>query len=497
MWPYNIKRGPESILLRSSREVVMSYGASTLQYENYTLENLPLIKQLKTDFRKIKPSVCIERARYVTEYLKEKANPDESMELRYAKAINYFLSHKEACFFDDNLLAGTTTSKPLGAPVYPELTGLTIWPELDTISDRTKNPLTLTANEADELNYTIYPYWMDKNILEHARQKNNNPDCMRLMEKMVFFIASKAGTISHTIPGYKVALEKGVEYIISEAERHEAAIRTRPSLSPEEKQSLDFYQAIKIAMEGIIKYAGNLSRKAAELAGRTTDPFRQQNFQTMADICARVPAKPARSFREAVNSLWIIQVAIHAENINMAMSPGRLDQVLYPYYQKDISSGIITDKDALEILACLWLKLNDNTNLVPELAEQLFGGAGTVPAVTVGGIDENGNDAVNELTYLMLRVTELLKTRDPSMNARYHYETNKPEYRNRVAEVIVNTGAVPAFHNDVADIKTLVNQGIALEHARDYAIIGCVEPGIPGMELRRVELDHYEPCLRP
>jgi formate C-acetyltransferase len=321
---------------------------------------------------------------------------------------------------------------------------------------------------------------MDRNILEHARKKNHNPDCMRLMEKMVFFIVSKAGTISHTIPNYRVVLEKGVDYIASEAKRHEAAIRARGSLSSEEKQSMEFYQAIQIAMEGIMNYAGNLSKKAAELAGKTTDPFRKKNFHTMADVCARVPAKPARSFREAVNSLWIIQIAIHAENINMAMSPGRLDQVLYPYYRKDILDGTITEEDALEILACLWLKLNDNTNLVPELAEQLFGGAGTVPAVTVGGIDENGNDAVNELTYLMLRVTELLKTRDPSMNARYHYETNKPEYRDRVAEVIVNTGAVPAFHNDVADIKTLMNQGIALEHARDFAIIGCVEPGIPG-----------------
>ena len=459
----------------------MANGVSTIRYERYTLENLPLINRLKTDQLKIKPSVCIERARYVTDYLKNKADPAESMELRYAGAVNYFLSKKEACFYDDNLLAGTTTSKPFGAPVYPELTGLTIWPELDTIgTTRQKNPLALSAKEADELNFDIYPYWMDKSILEHARKKYRNPESMRLMEKIVFFIASKAGTISHTIPNYRVALEKGVEYIISEAQAHEATIRTRTSLSPEEKQSMEFYRAVQIAMKGIIAYAGNLSKKAAKLAGKTTDPFRKKNFQTMAAVCDRVPAKPARSFREAVNSLWIIQIAIHAENINMAMSPGRLDQVLYPYYRNDIAQGIITDKDALEILACLWLKLNDNTNLVPEMAEQLFGGAGTVPAVTVGGIDENGNDAVNELTYLMLRVTELLKTRDPSMNARYHYEINGDLYRDRVAEVIVNTRAVPAFHNDVADIKTLMNQGITPEHARDYAIIGCVEPGIPG-----------------
>jgi pyruvate formate-lyase/glycerol dehydratase family glycyl radical enzyme len=460
--------------------VCMPDGTSTIRYEGYTLDNLSLVERLKKAQLKIKPSVCIERARYVTRYLKDMSNSAESMELRYAKAVNYFLSNKEACFFDDNLLAGTTTSKPFGAPVYQELTGLTIWPELDTISKREKNPLLLSREEAEELNFKIFPYWMDKNILEHTRKKNGNPDCMGLMEKIVFFIASKAGTISHTIPTYTVALEKGIEHIISEAAAREATIRGENSLSTEDKQSMEFYQAVQIAMKGIIAYADSLNRKAAELARETTDPFQKKNFQAMANVCGRVPAKPTRTFREAANALWIIQIAIHAENINMAMSPGRLDQVLYPYYQNDIANGIITDRDALEILACLWLKLNDNTNLVPEMAEELFGGAGTVPAVTVGGIDENGNDAVNELTYLMLRVTELLKTRDPSMNARYHYEINSDEYRDRVAEVIINTKAVPAFHNDVVDTKTLMNQGITLEHARDYAIIGCVEMGIPG-----------------
>jgi pyruvate formate-lyase/glycerol dehydratase family glycyl radical enzyme len=360
------------------------------------------------------------------------------------------------------------------------LTGITIWPELDTISKREKNPLLLSQEEAEELNFEIFPYWIDKNILEYTRKKYGNPDCMGLMEKIVFFIASKAGAISHTIPTYKVALEKGTEYIISEAAARETGISGQTQISTEDKQRIEFYQAMQIAMKGVIAYANILSKKATELARVTTDPFQKKNFQTMADVCSRVPAKPARSFREAANALWIIQIGIHAESINMAMSPGRLDQVLYPYYKNDIAKGTITDRDALEILACLWLKLNDNTNLVPEMAEELFGGAGTVPAVTVGGIDENGKNAVNELTYLMLRVTELLKTRDPSMNARYHYEVNSDQYRDRVAEVIVNTRAVPAFHNDVVDTKTLMNQGILLEHARDYAIIGCVELGIPG-----------------
>ena len=187
---------------------------------------------------------------------------------------------------------------------------------------------------------------MDKNILEHTRKKYGNPDCMGLMEKIVFFIASKAGTISHTIPLYTVALEKGIEHIISEAAAREAAVRGQVSLSPEERQSMEFYQAVQIAMKGIIAYANNLSKKAAVLALKTTDPFQKKNFQAMADVCGMVPARPARTFREAANALWIVQIAIHAENINMAMSPGRLDQVLYPYYQNDIANGTMGDRDA-------------------------------------------------------------------------------------------------------------------------------------------------------
>ncbi|MDY6881647.1 MAG: pyruvate formate lyase family protein [Desulfatiglans sp.] len=446
-----------------------------IRLRDYSLEDLPLLKRLKEDLLSRNAEVCIERAKYVTEYLKDLSTENEPMETRYAKALAHFLAHKEALFFDDSLLAGTTTSKPFGAPVYPELTGMTIWPELDTISTRDKNPLLLNKAEHELLNFDIFPYWMERNILEYTRTKQHNPECMRIFERLVFFIASKAGCISHTVPDYKVALEKGLEYLIGEAAVKEEEIKKAAHITLEARKQIFFYRAVQIALEGAIAYGKNLSKTAAELAGKAQDPLQKENFSKMAEICKQVPAKPARTLREAINSLWIIQVAIHAENINMAMSPGRLDQILYRYYEEDRRKGSIDIKEALELVGCLWLKLNDNTNLVPETAEELFGGAGTVPAVTVGGIDERGEDAVNDLTYIMLKVTEILKTRDPSLNARYHYEKNPEEYRDRVAEVIVNTKAVPAIHNDVVDIKVLENQGIRTEHARDYAVIGCVE----------------------
>lgn len=453
-------------------------GEITLQdirLGSYTIDSLSLLGRLRDAAVKAKAEVCIERARYITKYLRDKSNDSEPMMTRYAGAVAYFLSNKRAVFPDDNLLAGTTTSKPFGAPVYPEFTGLSIWPELDTISFRKSNPQKLSGEDAAALNLDIYPYWLERSLLERTRAGYNNPDGMRLFERLVFFIAGKAGCISHTIPCYSKVLSGGLLKIIAEAEDKESGIRQKEGPSDEELRSADFYQAAAIALKGILTYSSNLASAARRLAQKENDPDRRSNYLAMAAVCDHVPARPARSFREAVNSLWLLQVAVHAENINMAISPGRLDQILYPYYRKDIDEGVMSLKEALELTTCLWLKLNDNTNLVPEAAEELFGGAGTVPAVTIGGVDAEGEDAVNDLTYLMLRVTELLKTRDPSLNARYHYEKNPRQYRDRLAEVIANTKSVPAIHNDVADIRVMREQGMTDRHARDYAIIGCVE----------------------
>ena len=451
-----------------------------IRIADLNLDTLPLLDSLRKKCLSAKAEVCIERARHITTFLRDMAGCDEPMEIRYARAVRHFLSNKLPLFPDDNLLAGTTTSKLFGAPVYPELTGLTIWPELDTMSTREKNPQCISRADADELNFNVFPYWMERNILEATRSREGNPPCMKLFERIVFFIASKAGTISHTVPCYKTALENGLEWLIAEAAGHEQELAGKSALSADESQQLDFYRATQIALKGIIAYAARLSAKAAELAKQEKDPARKRNLDAMASVCAQVPSKPARTFREALNGLWILQIAIHAESINMAISPGRLDQILLPWYRRDISNGTLTVKEAMELVGCLWLKLNDNTNLVPETGEELFGGAGTVPAVTVGGVNEDGEDAVNDLTYLMLRVTELLKTRDPSLNARYNPEKNSSAYRDRVAEVIASTKSVPAFYNDIAAIRTLENQGIATKDARDYAIIGCVELSASG-----------------
>ena len=448
--------------------------------KNHTLDTLPRLKELRALSFSRTPEICIERARHVTRYLRDLDDPADAPEVRQAKKVRHYLRERQPLFHDRNLIAGSTTSKPLGAPLFPEFFALYLWPELDTVSDRAQNPQRLTAAEARELNLEIFPYWLDRTVLERTRQRIGDATCLNLFESLVFFIASKAGCISHCVPSYRPMLELGLNGLIAKAAEREAAARARGGAAS--RRQAEFYRAVQIALEGVTAYAEHLAAEARRRADAAPDPVMRQEFLDLAAVCRQVPAQPATTFREAINAIWLCQVGIHAENINMAMSPGRLDQVLAPYYERDLAAGRLDLGRAMELIGCLWLKIADNVTMVPEASEQMFGGAGTVPAITLGGVDQNGGDAVNDLTYLMLRVTELLRIRDPNVNARYDYEVNSRAYCRRVAEVVLSTRAVPALFNDQTNIRALVGQGEAIEHARDYAVVGCVELASSGRD---------------
>lgn len=462
---------------------------STITLKDITLKDYSaqpdayLIK-LRAELLKAPVEICIERAQYITEYMKTKTDADMETQpiLFRARAVANYLEHKKALFLDMSMLAGSTGSKLKSAPVYPEFIGLSIWGELETITTRKANPMRLTKADAKTLNFDIYPYWINKDVLASTKERYStkaelkDSKALYLFEKFIFFISGKAGCISHTVPSFERVLKEGMLKIISEAE-------TKASTSID-KSTKEFYESVSIVLRASLSYAKRLSDKASELAKTEQNPQRKKQLEDMAIICKNIPANPAKTFHEAVNCVWLCLIAIHAENINMAISPGRLDQVLYPWFLADMDAGIINMDEAIDIVGSLWVKLGDNVDLVPQVSEELFGGAGTAPAVTIGGsiTGTNGEavDGVNDLTYIMLRVTEILATREPNMNARFHYEVNSKEYRNRVCQVIGITQAVPAFHNDLANIQTLQNQGASLEDAQDYSIIGCVELACSG-----------------
>lgn len=450
-----------------------------------TPDSLSRLQELRKLHFDTIPEICLEIPRLMTRYLKELDDPDDLPELRAGKISRYILERKEPKILDNNLLAGTTTTKLKGVPLYPDMAALTVWPELETISRRKKNPMLITREEIDELNLKIFPYWQDRTLQEVARAEYHNPRCQQVMERIIFFIVTKANCIGHTIPNYAALVNRGLQAVIDEARDKELSLGN----SSLDREKRAYYQAVQLSLQGVLAYAANLSRYAADLARKEADPVRKNELLQMSQVCQRVPAHPPTSFQEAVNAVWLYKVALHQESANIALSPGRLDQVLYPAFRRELErrrqeEGLAGEqaflKEAVELVGCLWLKICDHAPLAPEASEILFGGSGCNQAVTLGGVDMAGEDAVNDLTYVMLKATELLKLRDPNVNARYYPGKNPPEYLRRLCEVNIKTHATPCFHNDKSAIEALRGQGVSLAHARDYGAVGCVEPSSAG-----------------
>jgi formate C-acetyltransferase len=241
----------------------------------------------------------------------------------------------------------------------------------------------------------------------------------------------------------------------------------------------DLHQAARIVCEGLVSYAARVAQEAERLAAEEKDTVRAQELKEIARICYKVPQEPAETFHEALQSIWLTHMAVNLESINSAISFGRMDQYLYPYYQRDLREGRITPERARELLLCFSAKATEHVFLLSERTSQYHGGFLVVQAAIVGGINQEGKDAVNDLTYIFLDVMEESGLRDPNYQARIH--AGSPEdYLRRVIDVARKGGGVPALFSDKAAIASLTLHGYSLQEARNYAVVGCVELALPG-----------------
>lgn len=377
---------------------------------------------------------------------------------------------------DRSPFAGSTSSRYKGVVIYPEFLALTLWPELRDLPRRRSNPYQITDAEIEAFDREIFPKWLDDSLLEVCRRRH--PEVAReldLLEKLVFFIASKPNCISHTIPDFSRAVHEGLRAVIRDAEKR---------LGTCEQQQRDFYLAVIEVLEGIVAYARRLADQAKQLAANEADPQLKRELLEIEEIYRRIPEEPSRTFRDGLTAVWLCWIALHLENANVAMSLGRLDQLLWPLYRADVEAGRLTPEKAVDLVGHLWLKIGDHVPTVAAAGEQLFGGSGSNQAITIGGVDSAGEDAVNDLTYVMLRATELLLLRDPNLNARYYPGKHESVYLERLCDTNITTRATPALHNDAAVIRALTRKAPPHGHseiqARDYGIAGCVEPGACG-----------------
>lgn len=393
------------------------------------------------------------------------------------------MESKEARIGENDLLAGTTSTKEIGVIIYPDGVASLLWGELLTLQDRPLNPYDIGQREIEELNSNILPFWEKRHIREWGRAKHNNPRCQQLDERFAVNFLWKNAVISHTIIDYPKLLNLGIEGLIREIKEE----LHRDTGADQLKK--DTLQAMILSHEGILAYADNLSKEANALAEEERDKVRKEELEKLALICKKVPANPPESLDEAVNALWIMWIAVHMENTNTGFSLGRMDQWLQPYFEADMKKLESPEQrqdylhHALELLGCFYMRCTDYLPMIPDIGNHLFGGSSSDQAITLEGVTPQGEDAVNDMTYILLKVTEMLAIRDPNINACYYNGVNSESYLRRLCEVNVNTAGTPSIHNDGKVIESMAEFNYPQEDVNDWSATGCVEPTISGKHM--------------
>ena len=457
--------------------------------EAYSLADFPRLSEFLDIHLKTKAAICHERPLLLTEWFRENGfetgqdGRPWSPELRQAHAFKHLMENRAPIIRTNDLVAGTTTTKEVGVVLYPDAHGTMIWGELLTAPYRPVNPYEVSPETIEVLHNKVFPFWLKRNFREWVREEKDFPLCQKLDERFAACFLWKTVALSHTIIDYPRVLALGTRGIMAEID---AEMEKSPAA---DQQKRDTLAAMKISLEGINAYAGNLSAEAKRLAAETADAGRKAELEKLADICARVPAEPCTSLDDAVNAMWILWVGVHMENTNAGFSLGRLDQWLQPWFESDMA-GLTTEaereayiKHAIELIGCFYMRCTDHLPLVPDIGNYLFGGSSSDQAITLGGVTPGGDDAVNDMTYIFLKVTEMLCIRDPNVNARYNHKKNSDTYLKRLCEVNLNTTATPSIHSDEAVMASLAEFNYPAEHLRDWSATGCVEPTLSGRHI--------------
>lgn len=427
----------------------------------------PRIQKLIDDLYAKDPQVEAERARLITEsYKTTEALP---MVLRRAKALAHILENMTIVIRDGELIVGNLTVAPHSTQIFPEFSYKWLLKEFDTLAKRTGDVF-IISEEAKKQLLEVFPYWDGRTVNELATEYMY-PETKVAMDNGVFTVGNYYfNGVGHISVDYAKVLRIGFNGIIREAETAKAtADRSCPGFMTKR----NFLDAVIITSKAIIRFA----ERFAELAERqaAADPVNAATLRAIAANCRNVPANPAASFYEALQSFWFVQAVIQIESNGHSISPMRFDQYMYPYYKADIAAGRLTRESAQELLDCLWVKFNDVNKVRDEASTKGFGGYPMFQNLIVGGQDVNGEDATNELSIACLEASAHTKLPQPSISIRV-WNKSPDEFLIKAAEVSRLGLGMPAYYNDEVIIPALINRGLTLEDARDYGIIGCVEP---------------------
>ena len=386
-----------------------------------------------------------------------------------AHGLGYTLDNLALKIHDDELIVGNLTSQRIGAPIHPDFGGMLLLPELDTLSERSINPMQTTPEQVSVLEDDTLRYWFHRSVMARGPALAQDPALQNtLMEGRLFLLTQFAG-ISHVTPDYPAVLEKG--FVGLRDDVRAAAASAGPEQAP-------FYRAAEIVADAAIRFGARWAAHCRDEAHATTDAVRRTELERLAATFEQVPARPARSFYEAVQSVFLAHVIVHQESFQHGVSFGRLDQMLYPYFARDVAAGILTEDEAVEILGCFLGKAAEQLPLFNQMATEFFSGLSSASGITLGGVGPDGVDASNRLTELLLVAYDQLRLRQPNLHLRVSPDTPRG-LLDRAFGLLKKGGGMPALFNDAAVVPALEGLPVSRADALNYAVVGCVEWGVP------------------
>ena len=415
------------------------------------------------------PVIESARAKLITESYK--ATEGQPTITRRAEAFAHILRNIPIIIRDNELIVGSSTIAPRGCQTFPEFSYQWLEDELDTVETRSADPFYIAEETKQELR-EVHKYWKGKTSSELATSYMA-PEAIRAIEHNIFTPGNYFyNGVGHVTVKYEEVLAIGYKGIIDKAQAE--LDRCQVGDGNYVKKS-HFLKAVILSCQAVIEYAERYAELASQMAAECADPVRKQELLQISQNCSRVPANGATSFYEACQSFWFVQQLLQVESSGHSISPGRFDQYMYPYYKADLDKGIITRESAQELLDCIWVKLNDLNKVRDAASAEGFAGYSLFQNLIVGGQDKDGNDVTNDLSVMCILASMHVHLPMPSLSIRV-WNGSPHELLIKAAELTRTGIGLPAYYNDEVIIPALLNRGLTLADAREYNIIGCVEP---------------------
>lgn len=431
------------------------------------------MKEFREEVLDEKPYIDAQRAILATLAYKENLNQPRVM-VR-AKMLEKVLDNMSIYIEDKSLLAGNQATKNRNAPIFPEYTMEFVMKELDQFEKRDGDVFYITEKTKEQLR-EIAPFWQNNNL--RARGEALLPEEVRVfMETGVFGMEGKlnAGD-AHLAVNYERILKDGLRGYEKRVKEYKASLDLT---DPESIDKYCFYNAVLIVLEAVRNFANRYSVLAKDLAEKELNQERKIELLEISRICSKVPYEPAETFREAVQSAWFIQLILQIESNGHSLSYGRFDQYMYPYYNRDIKNGTIKESEALELLTCLWIKTLTINKVRSQAHTLSSAGSPMYQNVTIAGQTIDKKDAVNDLSFLVLKSVAQTRLTQPNLTVRYHKNINK-HFLDECVEVMRLGFGMPALNNDEIIIPSFMDWQVKEEDAYNYSAIGCVETAVPG-----------------